>query len=116
MFRHIRWQVALIVVGVLLLGSLMAYLASAYSVRPTRDARVSTPLAWAEVPDCEPAAFTIGTVPDRFAALVRTLRFGPGEPPAWRELLAPRESQPGGGAALSRPRPHGGGRERQDSW
>ena len=30
--------------------------ASAYSVRPTRDARVSTPLAWAEVPGCEPAA------------------------------------------------------------
>ncbi len=34
--------------------------ASAYSVRPTRDARVSTPLAWAEVPGCDPAAFTLG--------------------------------------------------------
>ncbi|MGE5133733.1 MAG: DNA polymerase domain-containing protein [Gemmatimonadota bacterium] len=43
--------------------------ASAYSVRPTPDARVSTPLAWDEVPDCDPAAFTIGTVPDRFARL-----------------------------------------------
>ena len=52
--------------------------ASAYSVRPTRDARVSTPLAWAEVPGCEPAAFTIGTVPDRFAAL--------GDP--WQEMDA----------------------------
>ena len=43
--------------------------ASAYSVRPTPDARVSTPLAWDEVPDCTPAAFTIDTVPDRFARL-----------------------------------------------
>jgi bifunctional non-homologous end joining protein LigD len=41
--------------------------ASAYSVRPTPDARVSTPLAWAEVPSCEPTAFTIYTVPQRFA-------------------------------------------------
>ena len=43
--------------------------ASAYSVRPTRDARVSTPLAWAEVPDCRPEAFTIDTVPARFAEI-----------------------------------------------
>jgi bifunctional non-homologous end joining protein LigD len=43
--------------------------ASAYSVRPTPDARVSTPLLWDEVPECEPAAFTIETVPDRLAAL-----------------------------------------------
>jgi bifunctional non-homologous end joining protein LigD len=43
--------------------------ASAYSVRPTPDARVSTPLAWPEVPDCRPEAFTIDTVPARFAAL-----------------------------------------------
>src|SRR4029077_19870613 len=43
--------------------------ASAYSVRPTRDARVSTPLAWPEVPDCHPEAFTIDTVPARFARL-----------------------------------------------
>ncbi len=43
--------------------------ASAYSVRPTQDARVSTPLAWAEVPSCEPEAFTIVTVPERFAAM-----------------------------------------------
>src|SRR5919201_3564135 len=42
--------------------------ASAYSVRPTPDARVSTPLTWDEVPDCEPGAFTIDTVPARFAA------------------------------------------------
>jgi DNA ligase D-like protein (predicted polymerase) len=41
---------------------------SAYSVRPLPDARVSTPLAWDEVPDCEPADFTVATVPERFAA------------------------------------------------
>lgn len=41
--------------------------ASAYSVRPTPDARVSTPLAWAEVPTCRPDDYTIETVPDRYA-------------------------------------------------
>jgi len=40
--------------------------ASAYSVRPTPDARVSTPLAWEEVPGCEPGEFTLLTVPVRF--------------------------------------------------
>src|SRR5215208_3542479 len=43
--------------------------ASAYSVRPLPDARVSTPLAWAEVPTVEAEAFTITTVPARFAAI-----------------------------------------------
>lgn len=42
---------------------------SAYSVRPLADARVSTPLDWNEVPDCEPADFTVLTVPARFAKL-----------------------------------------------
>jgi DNA ligase D-like protein (predicted polymerase) len=40
--------------------------ASAYSVRATPDARVSTPLYWDEVDDCRPEAFTIATVPKRF--------------------------------------------------
>jgi bifunctional non-homologous end joining protein LigD len=40
---------------------------SAYSVRPLPDARVSTPLRWHEVPDCDPADFTVFTVPQRFA-------------------------------------------------
>jgi DNA ligase D-like protein (predicted polymerase) len=43
--------------------------ASAYSVRPTPDARVSTPLSWDEVPDCDPADFTLRTVPDRVATI-----------------------------------------------
>jgi bifunctional non-homologous end joining protein LigD len=42
---------------------------SAYSVRPLPDARVSTPLSWKEVPDCEPADFTVLTVPKRFAEI-----------------------------------------------
>src|SRR5580658_5503669 len=42
---------------------------SAYSVRPLPDARVSTPLLWNEVPDCDPADFTVLTVPERFAKI-----------------------------------------------
>jgi DNA ligase D-like protein (predicted polymerase) len=41
--------------------------ASGYSVRATPDARVSTPLRWDEVAACDPAAFTVSTVPQRFA-------------------------------------------------
>jgi DNA ligase D-like protein (predicted polymerase) len=43
--------------------------ASAYSVRPTPDARVSAPLRWDEVPACDPADFTLRTMPARFAAV-----------------------------------------------
>ncbi len=43
--------------------------ASAYSLRPVPDVRVSTPLSWAEVPSCDPAEYTIGTVPERFARI-----------------------------------------------
>jgi bifunctional non-homologous end joining protein LigD len=43
--------------------------ASQYSVRPLADARVSTPLTWDEVPTCDPAAFTLGTVPQRFETI-----------------------------------------------
>jgi DNA ligase D-like protein (predicted polymerase) len=42
---------------------------SAYSVRPLPDARVATPLDWREVPDCEPADFTVLSLPKRFAEL-----------------------------------------------
>jgi DNA ligase D-like protein (predicted polymerase) len=43
--------------------------ASAYSVRPLPDARVSMPLTWDEVPTVEAEAFTIDTVPARYAAI-----------------------------------------------
>lgn len=43
--------------------------ASAYSVRPLPDARVSAPLQWHEVSDCEPADFTVLTMPKRFAEI-----------------------------------------------
>jgi len=43
--------------------------AGAYSVRPKPDARVSAPLSWDEVADCDPADFTLKTMPLRFAAV-----------------------------------------------
>jgi len=43
--------------------------ASAYSVRPLPDARVSAPLHWNEVEPCNPADFTVLTMPTRFAAI-----------------------------------------------
>src|SRR5919106_2359451 len=43
--------------------------AAAYSVRPTTDARVSAPLTWDEVDSCEPADFTLVTMPARYAKL-----------------------------------------------
>src|SRR5438105_8055094 len=42
---------------------------SAYSIRPLPDARVSAPLFWEEIPQCEPADFTVSTMPGRFAAI-----------------------------------------------
>jgi hypothetical protein len=42
---------------------------SAYSVRPTPDARVSAPLHWDEVPTCDHTSFTLRTMPERFARL-----------------------------------------------
>jgi DNA ligase D-like protein (predicted polymerase) len=43
--------------------------ASAYSVRPTPDARVSAPLGWDELPSCHPEDFTLATMPERFAKI-----------------------------------------------
>lgn len=42
---------------------------SAYSIRPLPDARVSAPLSWDEVPDCNPGDFTVLTMPPRFAEI-----------------------------------------------
>jgi DNA ligase D-like protein (predicted polymerase) len=44
-------------------------IASAYSVRPTPDARVSAPLGWDEIDTCELGDFTLATMPSRFAAI-----------------------------------------------
>jgi DNA ligase D-like protein (predicted polymerase) len=43
--------------------------AGAYSVRPTPDARVSAPLTWDEIDECNPADFTMATMPARFASV-----------------------------------------------
>jgi DNA ligase D-like protein (predicted polymerase) len=43
--------------------------ASAYSVRPTPEARVSAPLTWGELAECRPEDFTLRTMPPRFAAI-----------------------------------------------
>jgi bifunctional non-homologous end joining protein LigD len=44
-------------------------IASAYSIRPTPDARASAPLRWEEVPDCDPAEFTLKTMRKRIDAV-----------------------------------------------
>jgi DNA ligase D-like protein (predicted polymerase) len=43
--------------------------ASAYSVRPKPDARVSAPLSWPEVAEADPADFTLATMPARFKTI-----------------------------------------------
>ncbi len=53
---------------------------SEYSVRPLPDARVSAPLHWSEVADCDPARFTVLTMPERFAEI--------GDPHAEMDLFA----------------------------
>jgi bifunctional non-homologous end joining protein LigD len=60
---------------------------SAYSVRPLADARVSTPLQWEEVPDCEPADFTVLTVPSRFATVGDPHATMDGAPGSLEQLL-----------------------------
>jgi DNA ligase D-like protein (predicted polymerase) len=60
---------------------------SAYSVRPLPDARVSTPLRWDEVAICDPADFTMFTVPKRFAEIGDPLADVDSEPGSLEKLL-----------------------------
>ena len=57
-------------------------IASAYSIRPTADARASAPLRWEEVADVDPAAFTLTTMRDRLGEI--------GDPTAgmWRRKVS----------------------------
>jgi DNA ligase D-like protein (predicted polymerase) len=77
-------------------------IAAAYSVRPLPDARVSAPLAWEEVPDCEPADFTLHTMPARLAArgdLAAGMDAAAGDLGGLLELAARHEAEGLGGDA-----------------
>jgi DNA ligase D len=63
-------------------------IASAYSVRPTADARVSAPLRWDEVADVDPAEFTLVTMPARIAAVGDPMRGMWKSPPSLRPRFA----------------------------
>ena len=66
---------------------------SAYSVRPLPDARVSTPLEWREVPDCDPADYTVLTVPKRFAEFGDRHAGIDGAAGSLEKLIEPRETR-----------------------
>ena len=70
---------------------------SAYSVRPVPDARVSTPLYWHEVADCNPEDFTVFTVPRRFAELGDPHAGMDAEPGSLEKLLELAEEDEAGG-------------------
>lgn len=63
-------------------------IATAYSVRPTPDARVSAPLAWDEVAGVEPAAYTLETMRARIAAVGDPMRGMWSRPPSLRPRFA----------------------------
>jgi bifunctional non-homologous end joining protein LigD len=76
-------------------------IASAYSVRPVPDARVSTPVSWEELPACQPADFTVRTVPARYAALgdpAAGIDQAPGSLDALLELAARQRAEGQGDA------------------
>src|SRR5471032_692707 len=62
-------------------------IASAYSVRPTPDARVSAPLLWDEVVDVDPAAFTLTTMPARITAVGDPMAGMWSKPPSLRRCF-----------------------------
>ncbi len=64
-------------------------IASAWSVRPTPDARVSAPLRWDEVADVDPAAFTLESMPARIAAAGDPMRGMWRNPPSLRSRFEP---------------------------
>jgi bifunctional non-homologous end joining protein LigD len=69
-------------------------IASAYSVRPTPDARVSAPLAWDEVASVEPEAFTLRTMAERIAAVGDPMRGMWRSPPSLRSRFAKLDVDP----------------------
>ncbi|MFL5954042.1 MAG: non-homologous end-joining DNA ligase [Gaiellaceae bacterium] len=69
-------------------------IASAYSVRPTPDARVSAPLLWDEVPTVEPEAFTLETMPARIAAMGDPTKGMWQRPPSLKPRFAKLELDP----------------------
>ena len=76
--------------------------AAAYSVRPLPEARVSAPLSWEEVPDCDPADFTIRSMPGRLAErgdLAAGLDATPGSLAGLLELARRHEAEGLGGDA-----------------
>jgi DNA ligase D len=71
-------------------------IASAYSVRPTPDARVSAPLLWNEVADVDPAAFTLTTMPDRIEDIGDPMDGMWAKPPSLRPCFSKLGLEPGG--------------------
>ena len=71
--------------------------AAAYSVRPKPDARVSAPLSWDELPDCRPEAFTLASMPARFAEVGDRHAGIDGDPGSLESLLELSARQERGG-------------------
>jgi len=69
-------------------------IASAYSVRPTPDARVSAPLLWEEVPSVEPEAFVLETMRSRIEAVGDPMRGMWRNPPSLRSRFEPLGLEP----------------------
>ena len=92
--------------------------ASAYSVRPTPDARVSAPLAWDEIEACDPADFTLATMPARFARIGDRhagMDNHPGSLDALLELSARQAGRGSGRRAVATSLPEAAGRGRR-AW